>query len=87
MREMMLALAQEIRAGDASDYAGAEQATMAFASIIYTLNSEGALDAGQYAALKQGLGLCYAATQREDAYDPVKFAAATQAVVQATPAW
>ena len=87
MRDMLLAVAKSSTNGDTSDYAAAEQATMAFASIIYTLNTDGALDASAYAALKAGLNQCYGATEKEDSYDPVKFAAATKSVTQAMPSW
>jgi hypothetical protein len=87
MRDMLLAVAKSSTNGDASDYAAAEQATMAFASIIYTLNTDGALDDSAYAALKAGLNQCYGATEKEDSYDPVKFAAATKSVTQAMPSW
>jgi hypothetical protein len=85
MHDMMLAVAKSSTNGDTSDYAAAEQATMAFASIIYTLNAEGDVDAGVYASLKAGLNQCYGAIQKEDSYDPVKFAAAAQAVTRAMP--
>jgi len=87
MRDMLLAVAKSSTNGDTSDYAAAEQATMAFASIIYTLNTDGALDASAYAALKAGLNQCYGATEKEDNYDPVKFAAAAKSVTQAMPSW
>jgi len=83
MQDMLMAVAKSSTNGDTSDYAAAEQATMGFASIIYTLNTDGAVDAGTYAALKAGLNQCYGAIQKEDSYDPVKFAAAAQAVTRA----
>jgi hypothetical protein len=83
MQDMLMAVAKSSTNGDTSDYAAAEQATMAFASIIYTLNADGEVDAGAYAALKAGLNQCYGAIQKEDSYDPVKFAAAAQAVTRA----
>jgi Cytochrome c554 and c-prime len=83
MIDMAAAIGKSSTNGDTSDYAGAEQATMAFASIIYTLNADGSVDAGTYAALKVGLNQCYGAIQKEDSYDPVKFAAAAQAVTRA----
>ena len=85
LHDMMLAVAKSSTNGDTSDYAAAEQATMAFASIIYTLNAGGDVDAGVYASLKAGLNQCYGAIQKEDSYDPVKFAAAAQAVTRAMP--
>ena len=87
MRAMMAALASSARDGDASDYASAEQATMAFAAIIFSLNASQAVDASQYAALKAALGHCYAATQKPDSYDPAVFAAAAQLVAGVLPAW
>ena len=83
---MLAALSQSARNGDASDYAAAEQATMAFASIIYTLNTEGSLDASQYASLRAALNRCYDATQKPDSYDPRAFAAAAQSVAAVLPA-
>jgi hypothetical protein len=85
MHEMAMAIVRASANGDTSDYAGAEQATMAFASIIYTLNAEGSIDAGSYNALKAALNQCYSAIQKEDSYDPVKFAAAAQAVSKVMP--
>jgi hypothetical protein len=82
MQAMIVALARSARDGDASDYAAAEQSTMAFASIIYTLNTEQALTRAQYAALRAGLDRCYAATRQPDSYDPAAFAAAAQSVAQ-----
>jgi len=78
---------QSAHDGDASDYAAAEQSTMAFAAIIFTLNASQALDASQYAALKAALNQCYAATQKPDSYDPRIFEAAAQSVAQVLPAW
>ncbi len=85
MHDMAMAVAKSAANGDASDYAAAEQMTMAFASIIYTLHEEGEIDEGAYGALKAGLNQCYGAIQKEDSYDPVKFAAAVQAVTRAMP--
>ena len=85
MHDMAMAVVKASTNGDTSDYAGAEQATMAFASIIYTLNAEGMVDAGTYGGLKTALNQCYGALQKEDSYDPVKFAAAAQAVAKVMP--
>jgi hypothetical protein len=82
---MIRALAALSDTADASDYAAAEQVTMGFASIIYTLQSDGAVTAAQYTALRAALEACYAATRVQDAYDPVQFAAAARAVAQAAP--
>jgi hypothetical protein len=87
MRAMIAALAQAGGAGDFSDYAAAEQATMAFASIIYTLKMDGDADGGRYAALRAALEQCYTATKTQDAYNPAVFATAAQAVLQASASW
>jgi hypothetical protein len=86
MQAMIAALARSAHDGDASDYAAAEQSTMAFASIIYTLNTEQAVTRAQYAALRAALDRCYAATRQPDSYDPTAFAAAAQSVAQILPA-
>ncbi len=85
MRAMMIALAQTGQTSDASDYAAAEQATMAFASIIYTLKVQG-VSAGRYAAMRAALEACYAATRTQDAYDPAAFASASGMVERAAVA-
>ena len=50
-----------------------------------THRPEGSIDAGSYNALKAALNQCYSAIQKEDSYDPVKFAAAAQAVSKVMP--
>jgi hypothetical protein len=87
MRAMIVALAQTSQTSDVSDYAAAEQATMAFASIIYSLNMDGALAPAQYSALRAALENCYTATGLQDEYDPRAFAAAALSVEQAMPSW
>ena len=83
MKAMLAGLAAALQSGDATDYAAAEQATMGFASIIDTLQTGHLVDAGQFATLKAALDQCYAATQKQEAYDPAKFAAAAQAMAKA----
>ncbi len=87
MRAMIAALAGVSQTADISDYASAEQVTMAFASILYTLKMEGDLDAAQYARLRVALEGCYSATARQDGYDPAVFSAAARAVEAAAPGW
>ena len=86
MAALLAGIAAALQSGDAADYAVAEQATMGFASIIDTLQSGRLVDAAQFAALKAALDQCYAATQKEDSYEPAKFIAAAQAVAKAVPA-
>jgi hypothetical protein len=86
MRAMLGNLAALARQGETTDYAAGEQATMAFAAIIDTLNVDHAVDGEQYAALRAGLERCYAATQAPERYDPAAFAAAAGAVAAAWPA-
>lgn len=87
MRAMLVALARVSQTSDASDYAAAEQATMAFASIIYTLKMQGAVDTVEYGRMRAALESCYSATRMQDSYDPRAFAAAARAIEQAAPAW
>ena len=87
MRAIIVALSQMAQTSDISDYAAAEQTTMAFASIIYSLKMNNDLDAAQYARLRGALEGCYAATRNEDDYKPASFAAAAQAIETATPTW
>jgi hypothetical protein len=85
-RAMLENLAVLAREGDMTDYAAGEQATMAFATIIDTLNVGHAVDSDQFAALRAGLERCYAATQTPERYDPAAFAVAAAAVAAALPA-
>jgi hypothetical protein len=85
MKAMLGALAAALQSSDAVDYAAAEQATMGFASIIDTLQTGHLVDAAQFGALKAALDQCYAATQKEEAYDPAKFVAAAQSLAKAVP--
>jgi hypothetical protein len=85
-RALLTGLAAALQSGDAQDYAAAEQATMGFAAIIDTLQSGHLVDAAQFAGLKAALDQCYAATQKEDSYEPAKFVAAADAVAKAVPA-
>ncbi len=85
MQAMLSALVAAARAGDTTDYVTAEQTTMAISSIISTLNQDGVMNGTQYAALKLALDQCYAATNKEELYEPKKFVAAMAAVSQALP--
>jgi hypothetical protein len=85
LRVMVAALVARAQDGDAVDYAGAEQMTMAVASIVYTLKADGDVDAEQFAALKAALDQLYAATKDENAYVPEPFVTAMQGVGQALP--
>ncbi len=87
MRAMIVALSATSQTADVSDYAAAEQVTMAFASILYTLKMENDVDPVQYRRLRSALEECYAATAKQDSYDPASFASAAQAMEAATPAW
>ena len=87
MRAMIVALAATSQTADVSDYAAAEQVTMAFASILYTLKMDSDVDPAQYARLRSALEGCYAATSKPDTYNPASFGSAAQAMEVATPAW
>ena len=66
--------------GEFTDYAGAEQATMALDSIITTMRHVGMMDEAKHKRAREALNKCYDATQNEDQYRPGTFTAALQVV-------
>jgi hypothetical protein len=87
LRAITLGLTQLAIGPELTGYGAAEQSTMALAALIDTLNQSGATDPRQYAAVKAALDRAYAATEKEEDYDPAKFAAAAQAVAHAMQVW
>lgn len=87
MGAMIRALAQSSHEGNSSDYAFAEQATMAFRSIVYDLKTEGEIDESQFGALNQTVRDCLKAIEVQSAYRPETFDAAAQTLAQATRSW
>jgi hypothetical protein len=85
MRGLLAAIVADGREGQFADYAGAEQATMAIASVTQALQRAGALTEAQHGELKAAIEQCYAATAKDDAYSPSAFGRALQAVERALP--
>lgn len=85
MRALLTALIADGREGHFADYGGAEQATMAIASIAQTLRRAGGATEAQHNELKAAIEQCYAATAKDEAYDPAVFARALASVEKALP--
>jgi len=85
MRALMTALVADGRGGQFNDYGGAEQATMALASLAQALRRIGGATEAQYNELKAAIEQCYAATAKDEAYDPAVFARALEGVERAAP--
>ncbi len=83
LRALMQSLTALAGGPDLAGYGAAEQCTMAFASLIDTLHQEGDVDSRHFADLKVALDQAYAATAKEESYDPAKFAAAAQSLSHA----
>ncbi|MBI1778210.1 MAG: hypothetical protein HYR63_22975 [Proteobacteria bacterium] len=83
IRALMRGLVGAGLANDFSDYAGAEQATMALASLTQSLRSANDLNEQQFNALKAALDQCYAATASQDAYRSEEFIKALRSFQQA----
>ncbi len=85
MRALLAALIADGREGHFTDYGGAEQATMAIASIVQALRRAGGATEAQHNELKAAIEQCYAATAKDEAYDPAVFARALAGVEKALP--
>jgi hypothetical protein len=85
MRALMAALVTDGRRGQFNDYGGAEQATMALASLAQALRRIGGATEAQYNELRAAIEQCYAATAKDEAYDPAVFARALEGVERAVP--
>lgn len=85
MRALLAALIADGREGHFADYGGAEQATMAIASIAQAMRRAGGATEAQHNELKAAIEQCYAATAKDEAYDPAVFARALAAVERALP--
>lgn len=85
MRALMAAVVADGRQGQFSDYGGAEQATMALASLAQALRRAGGATEAQYAELKAAIEQCYAATAKDESYDPAVFVRALEGVERAVP--
>jgi len=85
MRTIARALVAEGLRGEHSDYAAAEQSTMALASIINSMALAGALDESQSEALTAALDKIYTALADEDRYQPQRYVAALKSLQGVLP--
>ena len=85
MRALLASLVTDGRDGHFADYGGAEQATMALASLVQALRRSGGLTDAQGNDLRAAIEQCYAATAKDEAYDPAVFVRALDAVERALP--
>jgi hypothetical protein len=85
MRALLASLVTDGRDGHFADYGGAEQATMALASLVQALRRSGGLTDAQGNDLRAAIDQCYAATAKDEAYDPAVFVRALDAVERALP--
>ncbi len=85
MRALLLGVIARGMQGGYAEYAAAEQATMALSAILDAMRAGGALTPDQYKALTALLNTCYAAVEKDEAYNPRQFLAALQTLEAAVP--
>jgi len=85
MQSMFTALLAQGRAGEFTDYSGAEQATMAMSALAASLRQAGAIDDRQLQAINAALAKCYDATKEDEKYRPQAFVEALAGVEAALP--
>ena len=71
--------------GEYHDYSGAEQATMALGTLINPLKATRAIDEKQFTAMNAALEKCYAAVEKDEAYQPTAFIKALTGFKAAVP--
>ena len=71
--------------GEYHDYSGAEQATMALGTLINALKATRAIDEKQFTAMNAALEKCYAAVEKDEAYQPTAFIKALTGFKAAVP--
>ena len=71
---LALGIVQEGLAGEFADYAAAEQATMALASVIETMGGANLIDSQQREQMDASIETCYAAVEKDEQYTPTAFA-------------
>ena len=85
MRALLTGVIEFGLRGEFVDYAAAEQATMALSAILEAMKRAGTLSGAQYDALNGSLGKCYAAVEKDEAYNPRRFLEALQALESSLP--
>ncbi len=71
---LALGIVAEGLAGEFADYAAAEQATMALASVIETMAIAGLIDTQQREHMNSAIEACYAAVEKDEQYTPIAYA-------------
>jgi hypothetical protein len=79
LRGVMSALIARGLKGDYTDYAAAEQATMALSSVLDAMKLAKVIDEPRYKDLSGILNQAYAAVEKDEAYSPKQFLSALQA--------
>ncbi len=85
MQEMLVAVIEEGLAGEYADYAAAEQATMALASILDAIKRDELIDQSQYDTMIVALEASYQAVEKDESYKPTAFAKALKEFKTAIP--
>jgi len=71
--------------GEFSDYATAEQATMALGSIVNAMRTAKVISDAQYKTISDALNGAYDATAKDEAYKPTQFVDALRKIAAAIP--
>ena len=70
---LAVGIVEEGLAGEFADYAAAEQATMALASVIETMDIAGLVDSQQREQMNTAIEACYKAVEKDEQYTPVAY--------------
>jgi hypothetical protein len=85
MRPLMTAVVSQGAQGAYNDYAAAEQAIMAAASIADAMRTAGVVTPEQYKTLSRAMDKCFMTVEDDDAFDPQAFRSAMQGVQAVIP--
>lgn len=85
VKAILAGIVAEGMLGEYSDYAAAEQTTMAAANVVAVLDNSGAINEGQLNALNAALDKLYDATANDEKFAPHKFSSALRNLNAAVP--
>lgn len=85
MKALLGGLIEQGLQGEYVDFAAAEQATMAASAVLQTMVDSSVISRAKYVELSAVLNDCYAAIEKDEAYDPRQFLAAMQRLQSAVP--
>ena len=85
MQALLVGVIAEGLSGEYVDYAAAEQATMALASILSAMRSAGVVDEGQYNAMNEALNGLFDAVAKDEEYRPPAYVEALRAFEATIP--